>query len=134
VTTMHMRVRDFLILHYIANRREGEPLWDYLRHYADPRQLAHKLALFRARAPRPIYQSWPVRADSWLSVPARPGIMRTAMTVSPTDSISTWSPPSSTTLPADRKRGRGDAVARRIHRELLRSMNGAPRQIVICGA
>jgi tryptophan halogenase len=69
------RVRDFLILHYIANRREGEPLWDYLRHMPIPDSLAHKLALFRARGTAPNYQYGLFARDSWLSVLIGQGIM-----------------------------------------------------------
>jgi len=69
------RVRDFLILHYIANRREGEPLWDYLRHMPFPDSLAHKLALFRARGTAPNYQYGLFARDSWLSVMIGQGIM-----------------------------------------------------------
>ena len=69
LTTMHYeRIRDFLILHYIANRREGEPLWDYLRAMPLPDSLDHKLALFRARATAPEYQFGLFSRDSWLSV------------------------------------------------------------------
>jgi tryptophan halogenase len=69
LTTMqYERIRDFLILHYIANRREGEPLWDYLRAMPLPDSLAHKLALFRARATSPEYQFGLFSRDSWLSV------------------------------------------------------------------
>jgi tryptophan halogenase len=62
------RVRDFLILHYVANRRTGEPLWDYLRTMPIPDSLAHKLALFRARAAVPEYEFGLFSRDSWLSV------------------------------------------------------------------
>ena len=69
LTTMHYeRIRDFLILHYIANRREGELLWDYLRAMPLPDSLAHKMALFRARASAPEYAFGLFSRDSWLSV------------------------------------------------------------------
>jgi tryptophan halogenase len=41
------RVRDFLILHYVANERLGEPFWDHCRAIALPDSLAEKIALFR---------------------------------------------------------------------------------------
>ena len=76
LTTMHYeRIRDFLILHYVANRREGEPLWDYLRSVPLPDSLEHKLALFRARATPPEYQFGLFSRDSWLSVLIGQGIM-----------------------------------------------------------
>jgi tryptophan halogenase len=76
LTTMqYERVRDFLILHYAANRRKGEPLWDYLRHMAVPDSLAHKLALFRARGAAPNYQYGLFARDSWLSVLIGQGIV-----------------------------------------------------------
>ncbi|HZC38264.1 MAG TPA: tryptophan halogenase family protein, partial [Sphingomicrobium sp.] len=69
LTTMHYeRIRDFLILHYVANRRAGEPLWDYLRAMPVPDSLSHKIALFRARATAPEYQFGLFSRDSWLSV------------------------------------------------------------------
>lgn len=42
------RIRDFIILHYHANGREGEPFWDALRHMEVPSSLSEKLAMFRA--------------------------------------------------------------------------------------
>ncbi len=76
LTTMqYERVRDFLILHYIANRRIGEPLWDYLRAMPIPDSLAHKLALFRARGTAPNYQYGLFARDSWLSVLVGQGLM-----------------------------------------------------------
>jgi tryptophan halogenase len=68
------RIRDFLILHYVANRRHGEPLWDYLRNMSVPDSLAHKIALFRARAAAPEYQFGLFSRDSWLSVLLGQGI------------------------------------------------------------
>jgi tryptophan halogenase len=37
------------VLHYTANRRFGEPLWDHVRTMTLPDSLAHKLALFRGK-------------------------------------------------------------------------------------
>ena len=62
------RVRDFLILHYVANAREGEPLWDYLHAMPIPDSLAHKRALFRARGTPPDYRHGLFSRDSWLAV------------------------------------------------------------------
>ncbi|MES2441272.1 MAG: tryptophan halogenase family protein [Pseudomonadota bacterium] len=42
------RIRDFVILHYHANGRTGEPFWDRLRTMALPEPLADRIAMFRA--------------------------------------------------------------------------------------
>jgi tryptophan halogenase len=44
------RIRDFLILHYSANGRHGEPFWDQCRAMDLPDTLARKVAQFRASA------------------------------------------------------------------------------------
>lgn len=44
------RIRDFLILHYWANAREGEPFWDNVRHMELPDTLMRKIAQWRASA------------------------------------------------------------------------------------
>ena len=41
------RVRDFLVLHYVANERFGDPFWDHCRAIDVPATLAEKLAIFR---------------------------------------------------------------------------------------
>lgn len=43
-------IRDFLTLHYKANRRVGEPFWDQCRNVAIPDSLAEKIALFEEAA------------------------------------------------------------------------------------
>jgi tryptophan halogenase len=68
------RVRDFLILHYMANRRFGEPLWDYVRTMAVPESLRDKLELFRSRSALPNYQFGLFARDSWLAVLIGQGI------------------------------------------------------------
>jgi tryptophan halogenase len=62
------RVRDFLILHYRANSRFGEPLWDHVRTMPIPDSLAAKMELFEARAALPDYKYGLFSRDSWLSV------------------------------------------------------------------
>jgi tryptophan halogenase len=42
------RIRDFIVLHYKANERHGEPFWDACRDMAIPDSLTEKLDLFRA--------------------------------------------------------------------------------------
>ena len=44
------RIRDFLILHYAANQRIGEPLWDRCRDMALPGSLTAKIEQFCATA------------------------------------------------------------------------------------
>jgi tryptophan halogenase len=44
------RIRDFIILHYHANQREGEPFWDELRAMEVPESLQHKIEQFRSSA------------------------------------------------------------------------------------
>jgi len=68
------RIRDFLILHYTANDRVGEPLWDYVRSMPLPDSLIHKLSLFRSRAALPNYQYGLFARDSWLSVLVGQGV------------------------------------------------------------
>jgi tryptophan halogenase len=41
------RIRDFILLHYVANGREGEPFWDHCRRIALPRTLKDKIDMFR---------------------------------------------------------------------------------------
>jgi tryptophan 7-halogenase len=69
------RIRDFLVLHYIVNRRIGEPLWDYVRSMPLPESLDHKLQLFRSRAVLPNYQYGLFARDSWLAVLVGQGIV-----------------------------------------------------------
>jgi tryptophan halogenase len=42
------RIRDFIILHYHANLRVGQPFWDQLRAMSIPDSLSEKLGMFRA--------------------------------------------------------------------------------------
>ena len=42
------RIRDFIILHYHANQRVGQPFWDQLRTMPIPDSLAEKIAMFRS--------------------------------------------------------------------------------------
>ena len=62
------RIRDFLILHYRANSRFGEPLWDHVRTMAIPDSLAANMELYEARAHLPDYSYGLFSRDSWLSV------------------------------------------------------------------
>jgi tryptophan halogenase len=40
-------VRDFIVLHYQANNRRGEPFWDACRNMEIPDSLRHRIELFR---------------------------------------------------------------------------------------
>jgi len=71
------RIRDFLVLHYTANRRVGEPLWDYVRSMPLPDSLVHQMQLFRARATLPNHRYGVFARDSWLSVLVGQGIVPT---------------------------------------------------------
>lgn len=68
VDTEYARVRDFLILHYHANIREGEALWDYTRGMEVPDSLKHSLELFRRRGYVQPYKDGLFSPPSWISV------------------------------------------------------------------
>ncbi len=69
------RTRDFLVLHYTANARHGEPLWDHVRNMALPDSLAHKIELFRSSGRAPDYKLGLFSRDSWLAVLMGQGIV-----------------------------------------------------------
>jgi tryptophan halogenase len=61
-------IRDFIILHYHANEREGVPLWDACRNMDVPDTLARKLALFRHRGRLFRYEDELFAEASWYAV------------------------------------------------------------------
>ena len=63
-----VHVRDFLIFHYHANARTGEPFWDYLRHMPIPGSLRDKIELFEARGLCLFPQQTVFQEPSWLTV------------------------------------------------------------------
>ncbi len=68
------RIRDFIVLHYIANEREGDAFWDHCRHMAVPESLTQRVALFRdsGRVFKP--QEDVFSENSWVQVMMGQGI------------------------------------------------------------
>jgi tryptophan halogenase len=75
------RLRDFLILHYQASRREDSDFWRDRRQTPPPESLAHKLAVFRAGGHFVRYEWETFQDPSWLSIYAGMGLLP-----------ATWSP------------------------------------------
>lgn len=48
ITSEWKRARDFLILHYSANAREGQPFWDMMRHVERPETLVEKIEVWKS--------------------------------------------------------------------------------------
>lgn len=61
-------IRDFIILHYHLNAREGEPFWDRCRALDIPDTLAARIALFRESAAAFQASDELFRVDSWVQV------------------------------------------------------------------
>ncbi|HVJ01368.1 MAG TPA: tryptophan halogenase family protein [Sphingomonas sp.] len=62
------RIRDFLLLHYRANRRHGEPFWDAMRAIVPPESLQQRLDAWRS-AGEFVRREWDTFQDpSWLSM------------------------------------------------------------------
>ncbi|SOB87403.1 tryptophan halogenase [Sphingomonas guangdongensis] len=70
-------VRDFVILHYSANGRVGEPFWDALRTMTLPDTLATRLALFREKGRVLRYDDDLFSVASWVAVLIGQGVMPT---------------------------------------------------------
>ena len=62
------QVRDFLILHYVANERHGEPFWDYVRNMPIPDSLSRKIDLFKSRGRFFRYEGDLFTETSWVAV------------------------------------------------------------------
>jgi tryptophan 7-halogenase len=61
------RIRDFLILHYHANRRD-EPMWRHCREMAVPDSLTETIEAFRHRGAVPDYGEGLFSPPSWISL------------------------------------------------------------------
>ena len=68
------RVRDFLVLHYHANTRDGD-LWAYTRNMTVPDTLTARLEQFRHRGYIQKYKDGLFSPESWLSVYAGQDIL-----------------------------------------------------------
>jgi tryptophan 7-halogenase len=68
-------VRDFVILHYHANGRVGEPFWDRLRTMTVPDTLATRLALFREKGRVLRYEDDLFSIPSWVAVLVGQGVL-----------------------------------------------------------
>jgi tryptophan 7-halogenase len=69
------RVRDFIVLHYFANGREGDPFWDECRQMLLPPTLIEKIALFREAGLFMREEDELFLDDSWGQVMIGQGIM-----------------------------------------------------------
>lgn len=69
------RIRDFIILHYHANARDGQPLWDHVRGMELPDELTRKIALFRASARLSRRDEELFAEPGWLQVMIGQGIL-----------------------------------------------------------
>ena len=61
------RIRDFLVLHYVANQRD-EPFWREMREMAWPDSLSAKVGAFVSRGLLPDYDVGVFHPPSWLAV------------------------------------------------------------------
>ncbi len=75
MTAQYDAVRDFVILHYHANGRRGEPFWDALRATPPPDSLAEKIALFREKGRVFRYDDDLFSTASWVAVLIGQGVM-----------------------------------------------------------
>jgi len=62
------RIRDFLLLHYCLNRREGDPMWDRMRTMQLPEELQLKIDAWRAQGELVRYEWETFQDPSWLSM------------------------------------------------------------------
>ena len=68
-------IRDFIVLHYTANQRVGDPFWDHCRNMPLPESLKHRIALFEdtGRVFKP--QDDVFAENSWVQVMMGQGVM-----------------------------------------------------------
>ena len=69
------RIRDFLILHYVATEREDTPFWRHMKSLELPASLEEKMELFRASGRVQTYDYGLFLEPSWLAVYLGQGIL-----------------------------------------------------------
>ena len=69
------RVRDFLILHYHATKRDDSEFWNYVRTMTIPDSLAEKIELFRRRGRVVKYREGAFLDGSWIAVYLGQGVI-----------------------------------------------------------
>jgi tryptophan halogenase len=62
------QVRDFIILHFKATKRDDSPFWDYCRNMTIPDSLTHKIDLFRHGGRAFRYEDELFSRSSWVAV------------------------------------------------------------------
>ena len=62
------RVRDFLLLHYIATQRDDSPLWQYFRSMELPQSLTDRVQAWTHRGYIPAYEFGVFLPASWIAV------------------------------------------------------------------
>jgi len=68
-------IRDFIVLHYKLNKREGEPFWDECRNMDIPESLKESMNLFRETGRFTKDATEFFRPSSWLSMYAGLGVL-----------------------------------------------------------
>ena len=69
------RIRDFLILHYHATRRDDSDFWNHVRTMALPDELARKMALWKDSARVELYTEGLFLEASWIAVYLGQGVV-----------------------------------------------------------
>ncbi|MBV7260346.1 tryptophan halogenase family protein [Erythrobacter crassostreae] len=67
-------IRDFLVLHYKATRRDDSPFWDYVREMDIPDSLARKIELLQSQGRFFKYDAELFDVTSWLAVAEGQGL------------------------------------------------------------
>ncbi len=62
------RIRDFILLHYVATRRDDTPFWQYMRNLKIPEIMAHRMDLLRRSGHHAHYEQDLFKLDSWIAV------------------------------------------------------------------
>ncbi len=69
------RIKDFLILHYVATTRNDSEFWNYVRTMDIPDSLTHKIELFRELGEVEYYKEGLFLNASWISVFVGQGVI-----------------------------------------------------------
>jgi tryptophan halogenase len=75
MTDAYDGIRDFIILHYHATRRDDTPFWRHVRTMTIPDTLAEKIALFREKGRIFRYDDELFAVPSWVAVMIGQNIM-----------------------------------------------------------